>query len=154
MTQNSTLEFLTELADSLGYKLIRKEQEIITQKPKNAAELNKKSEDELKNRLKQIMEEQEATNKKLVGIREKLSKYFIEQGPTEFTKCLFSGTTIPSSRIIVSSRKMKQLDVELDYINGLLSRIRQKNVISNIEDVEEIEIGYGAMGPILKVDIA
>ena len=160
-TKNETIrkkepiDILKPLVEGLGYKVEKKKSSIERLPPKNMIELSAMSEEELKNKAIAIDEEVKALEKEISDIRGKLFEHFKKEGPTEFTRTLFSGTAVPFNRINIFSDEHYELKVQKDYIVSLLNEKRKSKLISIFAEdkVKSLAIEQGAMGPVLNLRV-
>jgi len=149
------INILKPIIEALGYKLEKKQSHKEMVKPGNLDELKKMTEEELKTKMLSISEEIEMQNKKMSTIKNNLLDYFKKEGPTEFTRTLFSGTAIPTNRVNIISGKLRDLQLQKEYIEILMKDRRKQRIISifSDEEIKSIEVGQGPVGTVMQVII-
>lgn len=149
------ISILEPLVIALGYELKKKETDGQLFKPKNANELGLMTEEELKTKMIMIDEELQSAAKKMQNTKNCLLEHFKKEGPTEFTRSLFSGTTIPENRVQIFSETHFDLEKQKGYIDILLKEKRKQRIMQSFSDneIESIEIVQGPVGLQLRVKV-
>lgn len=112
------------------------------------------TEEELKQKYLAIDEELKIIDRKIAEIKSKLLSQLNKDGPNEFTKEVFSGTTIQPNRINIHSETQKLLQEEKEQINKLLKEKKRKRIIESFDgDIKDIKLSPGSMGVVLTVKI-
>ena len=100
-----------------------------------------------------LSEEVKEQSKRVSTIKNNLLDYLKKEGPTEFTRTLFSGTEIPVNRVNVISGKLRDLKLQKDYIDVIMKDRRKQRIMSTFseEEIQNIEVGQGPVGTIMQV---
>jgi len=149
------IDLLKPIIEALGYELNKKKRQDEIIKPSNADELEKLIEEELKTRMTIVNEEIMAAEKNLANTKNDLLEHFKKEGPTEFTKALFSGTAIPVNRLNIVSDNLNDLKLQKGYIEILLKEKRKQKIIATFSDcsINSIDIVQGPVGTIMQIKV-
>ena len=148
MKQKEIVQELAEqLASSLSMKLVPVKRHNLIKKYK---EYDALSTSQLREEMAKIDLQLAATRSKTDDALKKLKIFIEKQGPTEFTKQLFSSDKVMSNRLIVRNTESNELDKRRAYITACFEKAFQREVLGstnvgvNILDAKIEQTGSGA----------
>jgi|GEM_PF-6235956 len=160
--KDETMKLLEDLADKLGYKLVKKDKEQKdTFVPEDADKYKEMSSKALTSEIKMIEQDMLKLDAKNEAVRQAVDNFMRKQQSNEVTKVVFDGSRFLSHKLKVYNESQNELRKLKDYLAKILKDVLELEMKDRFEaynpdfigEVGNISIEHTPMGAELSVVI-
>ena len=160
--KDNATKFVEELADKLGYKLVKKEtNKVEDYVPEDAEKYEGMGSKSLMTEIKMIEQDMVKYDVKNNAIKQAVDNFMKKQASNEVTRTVFDGSRFLSHKLKVYNESQNNLKRLKDYLTNKLKQVSESELVSKFEafnpdlvgEISDITVAKTPMGFELAVTV-